>query len=176
MAASTAFVFCALLSLAFGGLVIVESGRSGKMGPKLKNGFSFCPEDFSNRGFSIECRLPEETRYAIITVNGRSRREDIAPYHAAGDTGDRVLPLYVPEGRIKVTCEGSTGVWYTVRGTIECEEMMPSPSPMMEISPSPEVEVSPSTEATAEPTTTPKPRRRRRIPYWKLYQYWLRNN
>lgn len=117
--------------------MIVESGTSGRMGPELEDGFSFCPEEFSMSGFSIECRLPDGTTYADITVNGKKRTEGKAPYHAAGDIGPDVRPLMVPYGMVHVTCKGSTGVSYSASGMIECDMMMPSPSPMMEISPSP---------------------------------------
>lgn len=156
MAISSAIAFSALLSVAFAGLLIIEAGTDGKMGPKLENGFKFCPEDFSSRGFSIECRLPEGNTYAAITVNGKTKYEGTVPYHAAGDVGNRVVPLSVPSGPIKVMCKGSTGVTYTAQGMIGCDMMMVTPSPIMEMemmTPTPMVEMeimTPTPMITAE--------------------------
>jgi len=171
MATITALFFFAFLSVAFGRLFIIESGPSGKLGPQLKDGFRFCPRKFSNRGFSIECRLPKDTRYAVISVNGRDRIDRSAPYRAAGDSGMAVHPLRVSEGRLTVSCKSSTGHRLIVTGTISCApgktsspsypRVTPSPSsqksdvastPELEISPSPEFEI-----ITSEIHSSPEP-------------------
>lgn len=177
MATTTALFFFAILSVAFGRLFIIESGPSGKLGPQLKDGFRFCPRKFSNRGFSIECRLPKDTRYAVISVNGRDRIDISAPYRAAGDRGMNVHPLRVSEGRLTVSCKSSTGPRLTVTGTISCApgktsspsmpRVTPSPtSPKFDVAASPELEISPSPEfeiitseihSSQEPEVSPEP-------------------
>jgi len=103
-------VLLLLLPTVFAGhFYVKEAGVSGKLGPKLANGFQFCPSDFSARGFSVLCipAVQQNELIAKVYINGKYRKSDRrSPFSIAGD--NRILDFfgawYSPPPTAKIGC------------------------------------------------------------------------
>lgn len=90
-------------------LYVKEAGYRGKLGPKLANGFQFCPTKFSARGFSVMCapRVMQPGYSAKWYINDRDGKMDWrSPFSIAGD--NRIMKFvgqwYSFPTTAKITC------------------------------------------------------------------------
>ena len=127
----TTAILSALLSLAASQLYIQEAGLNGKIGPTLSETYtSFCPDTFSDRGFSVICTETPTSNSATFYFNGGFvRTESVAPYALYGDTNgdlnswDDYLQLS------EIRCEMDDGAVFVGRIRFECASPSPSPTP-----------------------------------------------
>lgn len=102
-------------------MVIMEAGAFGKIGPELVDGLVFCPDTFSDRGFSIMC-IADGATAATFSVNGAfERAEKFAPFFIAGDFRGRVFPYVDAPIEATIECSPLGGDSLTVSVKFMCD-------------------------------------------------------
>lgn len=127
MSALRLFVALCLLALSAAELRIIEAGMNGRVGPELKDGFKFCPQSFSGKGFSVDCRIPGANSASFLEGSTVVRREGVKPFMRNGDDASKgvIYPWNsYPKGAATIKCKGNNGVMLTASGEFAC----PKPS------------------------------------------------
>jgi len=153
-----AFIVLSLASAA--NLFVIQAGVRNPKAQLLSNGFTFCPDSFSNSGISVRCQGSDLSKPVSLYVNNaKVRIENFSPYTIAGDTAGSSAPWVkgfpAPGISFSISCTSSTSRTVSVTGKFQCSTRSPvNPQPQPQPQPQPEPQPQPQPQIPNPPAST----------------------